>query len=82
MFIRLFFGNIGHLRDGARLVDEFHTKYVPQFCRQSTFLIEIFERNEKDVWVFLTLRRPLRQSWRLGVFSGSYGLALAANSKR
>ena len=30
----------------------------------------------------LTLRRPLRQSWRLGVFSGSHGSALAAIPKR
>ena len=30
----------------------------------------------------LTLRRPLRQSWRLGVFSGSHGLAFAVSQKR
>ena len=30
----------------------------------------------------LTLRRPLRKSWRLGVFSGSHGWALAAIPKR
>ena len=27
--------------------------------------------------VFLTLRRPLRQSWRIGVFFGSHGSALS-----
>ena len=30
----------------------------------------------------LTLRRPLRQSWRLGMLSSSHGWALAAISKR
>ena len=31
---------------------------------------------------FLTLRRPLRQSWRLGVFFGSHDSALTTRSKR
>ena len=38
--------------------------------------------HDYSVYKDLTLRRPLRQSWRLGVFSSSQGWALAAFPKR
>ena len=63
--------------DKIRFVDEF-------FCyEKSTNLVrqEFPKKKNKIVWAFstdLALRRPLRQSWRLGVCSGSHDSTPAA----
>ena len=46
-------------------------------CWQATIY---YDENVNLFW--LTLRRPFRQSWQLGVFFSAYGWALAASPKR